>query len=413
VSADPRWIGRLEVLYGALLRLYPRRFRAQWEQPMRQAFRDRCREIDRNQRRPATLLAELLPDLAFGAAREHIHDQGGETMFKRNLMFALLILLAAMLTMHDRLGAAGLAAADWWKAQRAHAHAQAERAYWTRLAQAMAPASEPRDHTIAAIAWKQAGEGSVVLPGDADAMARAQQAFDAAIAAGDPVALWFAAIDCPVGHCDASAALAKLQRLDTGNAAVAMLALDRATALGDAMAQARALRQVADASDFHDYSADLMVSLLEVDRKVSPPSHMDADSLVAGMAIAWAFPDPRPFTKACERASGDAQACLAAARVLAEGDSFLSRVVGLKVWNRFAEPGEESRVVRERIRDFHWLISNQDPVPDGSARSRWRASWLDDGSEIKVMEDSMVARGIPLHAPVDFQVDAIYFDPNR
>lgn len=67
---DPHWIAWLECIYASVLRLYPRRFRGEWEQPMRQAFRDRCREVARGQRSPLRLVTELLPDLASGVARE-------------------------------------------------------------------------------------------------------------------------------------------------------------------------------------------------------------------------------------------------------------------------------------------------------------------------------------------------------
>src|SRR3546814_20131103 len=106
MSGDPRWIGRLDALYGLALCLYPRRFRSQWEAPMRQAFRDRCREIARGQRPPAALLTELLPDFAVGLGRERFHSLGEDPMSKRPVLLDLLVFIAATIARHYRAGTA-------------------------------------------------------------------------------------------------------------------------------------------------------------------------------------------------------------------------------------------------------------------------------------------------------------------
>lgn len=68
---DPRWLHRLDAAYACALRLYPRAFRERWAQPLRQAFRDRCREAARGERGPVALLAESCVDLARSVAAEH------------------------------------------------------------------------------------------------------------------------------------------------------------------------------------------------------------------------------------------------------------------------------------------------------------------------------------------------------
>ena len=88
---DPRWLHRFDVAYDRALRLYPRGFRAQWGDAMRQAFRDRCREAARGERSPLALLAESCADLARSLAAEHSNSM------EEAPMKACAIALAAVL----------------------------------------------------------------------------------------------------------------------------------------------------------------------------------------------------------------------------------------------------------------------------------------------------------------------------
>ena len=67
----PRHLRRIEAAYGLALRLYPRAFREQWGDAMRQAFRDRCREVARGERNAFALLRESCADLARTIVAEH------------------------------------------------------------------------------------------------------------------------------------------------------------------------------------------------------------------------------------------------------------------------------------------------------------------------------------------------------
>jgi hypothetical protein len=109
-----------EALFGASLRLHPRAFRAQWGDAMRQAFRDRCREVARGERGVLALFAESLPDLAASAAREQVQVAGVAPPLRRHLAFALLL---------------GFAATAWWRQPIAQAlvfSGEAASARWPR-----------------------------------------------------------------------------------------------------------------------------------------------------------------------------------------------------------------------------------------------------------------------------------------
>jgi hypothetical protein len=104
-SRDPPWLLRLDALYGRALRLHPRAFRAQWGDAMRQAFRDRCREVARGERGTLSLLAESCTDLARSLASEHCRSME-ETPMK-----SIAVALAAVLSA-SYLGRVALRGAD-------------------------------------------------------------------------------------------------------------------------------------------------------------------------------------------------------------------------------------------------------------------------------------------------------------
>jgi hypothetical protein len=92
-SRDPRWLRRLDAAYGRALRLHPRAFRERWGEAMRQAFRDRCREVARGERGPGALLAESCADLARSLAAEHSLSMEEAPM--KSTAIALAVVLCA------------------------------------------------------------------------------------------------------------------------------------------------------------------------------------------------------------------------------------------------------------------------------------------------------------------------------
>jgi hypothetical protein len=114
----PAWAAAAEALYGAALRLHPRAFRAQWGDAMRQAFRDRCREVARGERGALARFAEALPDVAASAAREQVQVAGIAPPLRRHVAFALMLGFAATLWWRQPIAQAlvfsGEAASERW-----------------------------------------------------------------------------------------------------------------------------------------------------------------------------------------------------------------------------------------------------------------------------------------------------------
>jgi hypothetical protein len=104
---DPTWLRAAMRAYGACLWLYPRTLRQAHGEEMRQAFRDRCREVARGRVGAWRLFgAELAPDLFASAARAQL--QAGRTSDARVLpaLFVLTLLCTALATQPQWSGAA-------------------------------------------------------------------------------------------------------------------------------------------------------------------------------------------------------------------------------------------------------------------------------------------------------------------
>lgn len=414
---DPLWLQRLEALYAFALRLYPRSFRDEWEASLRQAFRDRCREVARGERKPLALLSELLPDLAASAGRERFLTLQDATMFKRNLAIALLVLFGAMVVFHQKVGDVASEAQQWWTQRQERLDREATEGYWVAAGNAVvANAASPRDNAIAGLLYAGAKDP------------RAQEQWDKAVAATDPMTLWISVLDCPVANCDVAGALASLARREPDNAAVAQLRLEAATREQDRAGMDSALHAIATASHYDGHQADLMHGLLRAGDGVPVPARLrrnykgsKAGEVTAGLLAAsvWmgvAQPAMAPFMDYCKPGAGGGNPddCLAASRTLAEGDTLLARIIGQRAWYRIAHDETESALVRQRMRDLRWLIANiQGDMDDADDVIRWRDAWLASDGEVGAYQRLMRERGIALAAPAEFEVEAKYFDPGR
>jgi hypothetical protein len=151
MSRDPKWIGLALKAYDACLPLYPRDVREAHGEEMRQAFRDRCREVARGQRGAWQWFGELAPDLIGSAARAHA--EAGRVSDAR--MLPALLLLVAL--------AAALATQSQWSTLSTDAIKSAGRAY--DMAQAARQMDREREFdqaTIAALAAQGSQESLAV-----------------------------------------------------------------------------------------------------------------------------------------------------------------------------------------------------------------------------------------------------------
>ena len=420
---DPRWIERVDSAYALLLHLYPRRFRKDWATEMRQVLRDRCREVSRGERRLPGLLIDLVPDLVAGAGRERYAQWGDMDMLKRNVMFALLLAVGATFAFHEQLVAGTLGAFEWWQDRHQRADARAWNRYRTDVVEALAAdESDPRSATLSAL----------LQPGSTQ---QEQTRWARALRASDPLALWLAAIDCPVGACAEADALGRLMAMQPDNAAVVLLEVETALEAGDESRIRNAFQSLRGTTYYRDHYAIALPALLEAAGRVVPPARLLARhelaadpaaiagaELAGGYAMALAMPGYDELLEHCRPARLPVgpvghEECVWAARTMADADSFIARSLGLRIWNRFAVAQPAQAEVHQRIRDYHWQFAyyaccafDRQDHDDGA---RWRAAWLAGGGEMTVLHRLMRADGVSLVAPPDFEPDPRFFDPAR
>ncbi len=411
MNRDPRWLRLLDGAYGVALHLYPRGFRARWGGHMRQAFRDRCREIARGERMSMPLVAELMSDLAFSAGRERLHAMEGIPMSKRNWMFGLLLVFGAMLAMHDRIGTAGMAVVDAWKHRQATLDDVAMKRFYRDAGNALERAATgSRDHAIAALLHARAGEPA------------ADREWQAAVDAKDPLALWISAVSCPVTSCDRRRAIEELAKLEPGNAAVAHVQFDLASRAGDAAGMRAALVRIAESSYYEGRDSDLANGLLAATGQTPVPRRLlqfggDDDAvmamrtvLAAGIWMTIDQPGYVALSHMCRRdtAAAIVRDCIAVARNLADGNTLIARSVGSKIWRRLVDTAAERAIVEQRMREDRWLIANLSNVVDFDTTEgllRWRRARLRSASELESYRLLEREGGIPQVPPTSFRLE--------
>lgn len=422
-AARARAWSRLDAAYGAALRLYPRAYREQWAEPMRQAFRDRCREVARGERSGLALLREALADLARGVGREHVAAAGTVSPPRLWLALACLLMLAGTLAAREHLAyaaqLAGEAVSERWTQLQDALDAGALRGYWDDVAASLDGDTTPTARTTQAFAMLGANTPE-----------RARGLLRQGMAAGDPRAFWLAATVCQRDRAcglDVEAALAAWQRVEPDNAAPALFALDRAATTGDAAGVENALSRAARASAYRAHDIELLKALFpvaeasKVPPRVRQAFELDDQSLEAdGAAIdAWnkfALPRFDALSDRCRPATNARSSveCSAVGRLLADSTVLLARVTGEKVLCRYHCAGSQRADVEARIAERGWVVEHLDYSADAWTPAWIRAWRFDDvRGEFDVYRHMLREHGIDTSPPSGYRPPARMLDPDR
>jgi hypothetical protein len=158
-AGDPGWLRVAEAGYALLMRLYPRHLREAHGAEMRQAFRDRCREVAAGRIRAWQLFSlELLPDLFSSLASSHYSEQSGSSSPRALAGIALLGLLALLMLFQGAIGprlndATFALKARWqhWREERALLRDEAQ---VRRIAELLAASTSVGDRALAAYLYR-------------------------------------------------------------------------------------------------------------------------------------------------------------------------------------------------------------------------------------------------------------------
>ncbi|MGN6111550.1 MAG: hypothetical protein ACTHOC_00820 [Luteimonas sp.] len=417
-----------EAMYGLALRLHPRAFREQWGDAMRQAFRDRCREVARGERNVLAVFAEALPDLAASAAREQVQVAAIAPPLRRHVAFALLLGFAATLWWRQPIAQAlvfsGEAASERWQDYRQERDEAAARSYWDAAARDLQASANRGRHGAAALAWMAAGDAG-----------RAGGALRAGIAEGDPAAAWLAAVGCrrpdacgtALDALDVDGALARQEASEPGNAAPALFAFERAMAAGDAAVADAAFDLAARADRFRAHDDALIKTLLAATEGKPAPARLrdalgiDATGEAAGeLALTAWLRMPQPQFEAlrtrCRPGAGDPDGarCIAIARLLAASAQPMARATGQRLLCRFLCDGPGRAEVVALAADRQWLLDHQrfsDPAWRAALVRAWRAD--DVHGEADAFRRVIRETGLPATAPAGYAIQPGVLDPAR
>ncbi|MBX9401187.1 hypothetical protein K4L06_07660 [Lysobacter sp. BMK333-48F3] len=198
---------------------------------------------------------------------------------------------------------------------------------------------------------------------------------------------WLEAIDClGVDGCEPGPAIDRLQQIEPDNAAVWLLALDRAApAAAGSQTDTAVLNRAAQASRYDDHLAGTSRETLRALQAVpwppldhhaetalrhmleipdSTPAAQLGPALVASYATAVGI---QTFGRTFENCSpgvvlapGSTRLapCRAVMRLIADGDSLLAQAMGTTRMVLLTPDGPDAALWRERLRQSHWLRTN-------------------------------------------------------
>ncbi|MDQ3205486.1 MAG: hypothetical protein M3Q40_03030 [Pseudomonadota bacterium] len=309
--------------------------------------------------------------------------------------------------------------------------AEAERQQWERMyAQALAlhvhelmASRSPRD-LLAAAMLSMIGSGR-------DPSERSAGAADPAVAfaaahrlgSGDRLVAWMEMLDCPgisgEPSCDPDAALLRLQRMEPGNAAVWIHALQAAHDQGDEMAVDRLLARAASAQKYEIPFGEIARMLFAALQGVNAPplpdrlareygtdlgraATLDDHAAIAamGLAVAVAMPGHGTLSQICVGNDGRPllahrlSACISIYAHMAQDPLLISQRISLTSLARLTADSPAGPMWRERLRTLSWVWSEGSKqvtrrVPDGYLQSVWR------NGEMVALEGVLRAAGLP------------------
>jgi hypothetical protein len=458
-SADPAWIRIAERTYTAALLLFPRQFREEYGDCLRQAFRDRCREVARGQRNAFRVLAlELAPDLVTTLGREQMHAGFGDITPRHTVLVGCLGLAFAGLAYRDAISPVVL---DATVATRNRINEyidlhriEAGEANTRRIAEGLADAPDAGSKALAALLYRSIAERKEHpywapdnqneafyhrLPDKADAeTTRIRQLVTDVLR--DPEAGAYALVraveSCiPQDGCDRAEAVSRLGHADAGNGYAWTLAFAEADARDDEPARRHALEQLARASRYDTYEAETAQRLARVADAMGLSDDAATATLTRNIIEADLFGEHSVLASDCiRRASAwdadaasemaaDVQAgCHRAFELMAQSSKLGPSLQGWHGLARFTDDAALRSRARVELRDRYWLAGwrfEQDRVytdvpgdfHSAGERRAWQAAFRRGGGEIPSLRRWFVARGMPAHAPSDYNVADKYLLP--
>ena len=452
--ADAGWIRLADKVFGGLLWLFPKPLREAHGEEMRQAFRDRCREVARGERGAFRVFAlELLPDTLRSAGHEQWSASFDQMRPRQLLALGLLCCAATGLLFQEQLNRATLDLVFKAKyALRNYSEAREalkQEAQMRRLADHLSASGNVESKALAAFSYRflytsreqlyqysddRGGSpllGKLVADGD-----RSNSAAIAVLGAHPdvyPLVVALRACDPALG-CNRALAIQHLTERDPDNAYAWSLAFESAAQNDDRAAMGDALARMARSSHYENYETRVRRDLYETARKLAPEDQAFTAAIVRQTRTAGyqMVGDIRHTVRwnCSAKPSGDAAYnsrwiqvapeirpdCLRVARLLSSSSNVSGAYWG---WRQIylQDPDADSRArAFQSLRNAQWLWmqargSGSTLQADGSWREwtatdwgNWRAAWASGDGEIPALKRWLASQGQPVEAPADYQM---------
>ena len=406
----PAWQAPAEAVYAALLHLYPRRIREHHGEEMRQAFRDRCREVSTGNISAWQLLClEIVPDFATTFSGAHM-EQPTTTRARTSLL--VLALLVGLWLCQGALSPFVLdgwfrLTARWhhWREERAFVH---DESLVRSLADRLVASPREADRALAAYlytinyasrgyATTYAIGGNIPFAALAEDGERANRILASLSNTADVASARTAVSACLArAGCDRLARAQALVRLEPRNAYGWSQLLKIHTKNGDESAAREDLSMIANSTYYQDgqLAADraLVAAALRsapgdaatlgaLGRQLLGASPMLTDDLADHVFIRCALSPPgAPYEVRWLQQHPEAHAdCRGAAQVFAKSESAWESRWGWS-WLDRDEPTEQTRTGKRMAEERMKALGNLGGTPLGGHRG-WRpwtdAEWLD------------------------------------
>ena len=275
--------------------------------------------------------------------------------------------------------------------------------------------ADPLSMTLAATLMPVTGEAS-----SAQAASQGDLLAEAARRAPDDVLVqWLAALHAPADAALSPAAQALL-RLEPGNGAAWMFALQAAARANDADGVTEALRRIGTAARFDTHFADVALAWEKVFRAHPVPLpaertagfQIDEQPLIRGIARATAVAMPafRLLIRACAPAdrvplgTERREACIAAGRLMVDHSAEQSsRAVGALILDKTDAPDRETASRTYDYLQQTYSAAFASVQTDETAYRQFAADWRETRSETAVIERLLSRAGLPMAPPADWK----------
>lgn len=409
-NKDPKWISQADRIYGGFLYLFPSAHRKEFGPWMRQAFRDRCREVARGEQSIFRILAaEIVPDLLLGAGREHVTSNFGEINRKHMVALSLLGCLSLWALFHEPINKQlfDLAEASQRKAKEIKDNYRFKK-YQSRLQEMsewlVKEDGSPKAKALSAYLKMYIDDKKSV------ALIRQVESEHA-----DIRTFAIAELACSrVKNCEISELVSELTQQAPQNAYVWLRALNVAISNKDEIGERYAIKKIAESSYVESYVAGIENELINLADKFSPndkdmPGYLDlhfSDDLPSSSI----FSIPKSLCGRLRAESIDSELlndCRKIAVLFGKSDDLTTAGVMGKMSYRLSATQLERQNAYQSIRDYRWWQDAYYMVPDKNNRESWRKwseVWRGKRMSIVAIQSVLKSRGMPINAPADYEL---------